>query len=202
MGQDVTIGLQKTGAREPVGCQRSNSSSPRFCITFSQAHRGYEKLYFVDPSLFDHSFIVSRKGLISISIYISALCKICQLYKLRKKGNFSRFEALWPSAYMSCHDHCQSCHWRETDIFSQIQMKNQRLEFGEIPRINCTEKTSLKCPSKSSFDSDLTTLCSRQIEPSGIITANFHTIKPPTHFIPQICFCEISLESLLCFMGK
>ena len=81
-------------------------------------------------------------------------------------------------------------------------MKNQRLEFGEIPRINCTEKTSLKCPSKSSFDSDLTTLCSRQIEPSGIITANFHTIKPPTHFIPQICFCKISLESLLCFMGK
>ena len=35
------------------------------------------------------------------------------------------FEALWPSAYMSCHDHCQSCHWQETEIFSQTQMKSQ-----------------------------------------------------------------------------
>ena len=44
----------------------------------------------------------------------------------RFKGNLSPFEALWPSAYMPCHDHCQSCQWHETDIVSQIQMKNQK----------------------------------------------------------------------------
>ena len=51
------------------------------------------------------------------------------------KWNFRQFEALWPSAYMPCHDHCQSCQWCETEIVSQLQIKYQsRLEFGEILR--------------------------------------------------------------------
>ena len=44
--------------------------------------------------------------------------------------------------------------------------------------------------------SDMTTLCPRHIEPSGIIVANFYTTKPPTQFIPHISFCNIYLESL------
>ena len=65
--------------------------------------------------------------------------------------------------------------------------------------MNLTEKTSLKCPSKSNFDSmsDSTTLCPRHIEPSGIIVANFYTTKPPTQFIPHISCCNIYLESLV-----
>ena len=73
--------------------------------------------------------------------------------------------------------------------------------------MNLTEKTSLKCPSKSNFDSmsDLTTLCPRQIEPSGIIVANFYTTKPRTQVIPYIFFCNIYFEylvRLICVIKK
>ena len=89
-----------------------------------------------------------------------------------------QFEALWPFAYIPCHDHCQNCHWRETEIVSQTQIENQsRLKFWEILRK--IELKSLECPSKSNLDSesDLTTLCSRQIEPGGIIVSNFYSRK-------------------------